>query len=57
MTEDRHVSVCTFGAMAAPLRAGRSMIQAGASIAWANDTVRGNSIAMRDPEGNEFCVS
>ena len=22
-----------------------------------NDTVRGNSIAMRDPEGNEFCVS
>lgn len=43
--------------MAAPLRACRSMIQAGASIAWANDTVRGNSIAMRDPEGNEFCVS
>ena len=28
----------------------------GASIAWANDTARGNSIAMRDPEGNEFCV-
>ena len=23
----------------------------------ANDTARGNSIAMRDPEGNEFCVS
>ena len=33
------------------------LVQAGASIAWANDTVRGNSIAMRDPEGNEFCVS
>jgi Glyoxalase-like domain len=32
-------------------------VQAGASIAWTNDTVRGNSIAMRDPEGNEFCVS
>jgi hypothetical protein len=30
---------------------------AGASIAWANDTARGNSIVMRDPEGNEFCVS
>jgi hypothetical protein len=33
------------------------LVQAGASIAWANDTVRGNSIAMRDPEGNEFCIS
>ena len=33
------------------------LVQAGASIAWSNDTVRGNSIAMRDPEGNEFCVS
>jgi hypothetical protein len=33
------------------------LVQAGASIAWADDTVRGNSIAMRDPEGNEFCVS
>jgi hypothetical protein len=33
------------------------LVQAGASIAWTNDTVRGNSIAMRDPEGNEFCVS
>ena len=33
------------------------LVQAGASIAWANDTVRGNSIVMRDPEGNEFCVS
>ena len=33
------------------------LVQAGASIVWANDTVRGHSIAMRDPEGNEFCVS
>jgi hypothetical protein len=33
------------------------LVQAGASIAWTNDTVTGNSIAMRDPEGNEFCVS
>jgi hypothetical protein len=33
------------------------LVQAGGSIAWANETVRGNSIVMRDPEGNEFCVS
>jgi hypothetical protein len=33
------------------------LVQAGASIAWTNDTVRDNSIVMRDPEGNEFCVS
>src|SRR5208282_3251024 len=33
------------------------LVQAGASIARTNDTVRGNSIAMRDLEGNEFCVS
>ena len=33
------------------------LVQAGASIAWANETIRGDSIAMRDPEGNEFCVS
>ena len=33
------------------------LVQAGASIAWANDTARGNSIAMRDLAGNEFCVS
>ena len=26
-------------------------------LALDNNTVRGNSIAMRDPEGNEFCVS
>ncbi len=32
-------------------------IQVVFDAAWANDTVRGNSIAMRDPEGNEFCVS
>ena len=33
------------------------LVQAGASLAWVNDTVRGSSIVMRDPEGNEFCVS
>jgi Glyoxalase-like domain len=33
------------------------LVQAGASIAWANETIRGDSIVMRDPEGNEFCVS
>jgi len=33
------------------------LVQAGASIARANDTARGNSVAMRNPEGNEFCVS
>ena len=33
------------------------LVQAGASLAWANDTIRGSSIVMRDPEGNEFCVS
>ena len=33
------------------------LVEAGASIAWENDTVRGNSIVLRDPEGNEFCVT
>ena len=33
------------------------LVEAGASIAWANDTVRGHSIVLRDPEGNEFCVT
>ena len=33
------------------------LAQAGASIAWVSDTFGGNSITMRDPEGNEFCVS
>jgi Glyoxalase-like domain len=33
------------------------LVRAGASIAWANEDIRGNSIVMQDPEGNEFCVS
>jgi hypothetical protein len=33
------------------------LIDAGASIAWRNDDVRGKSVVMRDPEGNEFCVA
>jgi hypothetical protein len=33
------------------------LVQAGASLAWTNDDVRGDSIVMRDPEGNEFCVT
>jgi len=33
------------------------LVQAGASIAWQNDDIRGDSIVMRDPEGNEFCVT
>jgi hypothetical protein len=30
---------------------------AGATIAWRNADRRGNSVVMRDPEGNEFCVA
>jgi hypothetical protein len=33
------------------------LIEAGASIAWRNSDVRGHSVVMRDPEGNEFCVA
>jgi hypothetical protein len=33
------------------------LVQAGASIAWEEDDIRGGAIVMRDPEGNEFCVS
>jgi len=33
------------------------LVQAGASIAWVNEDTRGHSIVLRDPEGNEFCVS
>jgi predicted enzyme related to lactoylglutathione lyase len=33
------------------------LVQAGASIAWKTDNVRGSAIVMRDPEGNEFCVT
>lgn len=33
------------------------LVQAGASLAWRTDDVRGSSITLRDPEGNEFCVT
>ena len=33
------------------------LVQAGASIAWETSDVRGDAIVMRDPEGNEFCVT
>ena len=33
------------------------LVEAGASIAWVNQDVRGHSIVLRDPEGNEFCVA
>ena len=34
-----------------------TMVEAGASIAWVSQDVRGHSIVLRDPEGNEFCVA
>ena len=33
------------------------LVEAGASIAWMNETDRDHSIVLRDPEGNEFCVT
>jgi hypothetical protein len=33
------------------------LVEAGASIVWVNEDVRGHSIVLRDPEGNEFCVA
>jgi hypothetical protein len=33
------------------------LVRAGATIAWRTDNVRGSSITLRDPEGNEFCVT
>jgi len=33
------------------------LIRAGATMAWRTDDVRGSSITLRDPEGNEFCVT
>jgi len=33
------------------------LMQAGATVAWETDDIRGSSIIMRDPEGNEFCVT
>ncbi len=33
------------------------LVQAGASLAWRTDDVRGSSVTLFDPEGNEFCVT
>jgi Glyoxalase-like domain len=33
------------------------LVRAGASLAWENETRWGDSVVLRDPEGNEFCVS
>jgi hypothetical protein len=33
------------------------LVRAGASLAWENETVFGDSVVLYDPEGNEFCVS
>jgi Glyoxalase-like domain len=32
------------------------LVQAGATLAWKTDSVRGSSVTLLDPEGNEFCV-
>jgi len=33
------------------------LLRAGGVIAWRANDIRGNSVVMRDPEGNEFCVT
>jgi hypothetical protein len=33
------------------------LVRAGATPAWRTDNVRGSSITLYDPEGNEFCVA
>jgi hypothetical protein len=33
------------------------LVQAGATLAWKNDSDRSGSVVLRDPEGNEFCVT
>jgi Glyoxalase-like domain len=33
------------------------LLDAGATIAWREEGIRGKAVVMRDPEGNEFCVS
>jgi hypothetical protein len=33
------------------------LVEAGATLAWKNDSDRSGSIVLRDPEGNEFCVT
>ena len=32
------------------------LFEAGATLAWRTDDVRGSSVTLYDPEGNEFCV-
>jgi hypothetical protein len=33
------------------------LVAAGATVAWELAEAKGNAIVMRDPEGNEFCVT
>lgn len=33
------------------------LLKAGAAVAWRSDDKRGSAVVMRDPEGNEFCVT
>jgi hypothetical protein len=33
------------------------LVAAGATLAWKNESDRDDSIVLRDPEGNEFCVT
>jgi hypothetical protein len=35
----------------------RRLVAAGASIAWRVDELTGKAVVLRDPEGNEFCVT
>jgi hypothetical protein len=32
------------------------LFEAGASLAWRTDDIRGSAVTLYDPEGNEFCV-
>lgn len=33
------------------------LLEAGAAVAWRTSDERGGAVVMRDPEGNEFCVT
>jgi hypothetical protein len=33
------------------------LAEAGGSVAWRTSDARGSAVVMRDPEGNEFCVT
>lgn len=33
------------------------LLEAGATVAWRTDDARGQAVVLRDPEGNEFCVT